>query len=74
MHIPDLSEPRMLSIDEVALLFNLRPRTVTTYLRNNTFPVPPRIYGKGVVTQWSSVDLRRYFDDPKAFSKPKAKK
>lgn len=65
----------MVTIEEVAALFNLRPSTIGTYLRNGTFPVPPRIYGgRGIPTQWSSVDLRRYFDDPKAFSKPKAKK
>lgn len=63
--IPDLSQKRMVSLDEVAALFRRAPKTIKRAVNEGRFPVMPRERGRGNAMQWSSVDLARYFDDPK---------
>lgn len=70
--IPDLSQIRMLTLDEVAELFRLKPGTVLKHVQNGTFAVLPRGQGKPML--WSSVDIKRYFEDPKAGLRGAAKR
>ena len=62
--IPDLTQVRMLTVEEVARLFRCKPNTVRKKVQAGLFPVPPRGSGKPML--FSSVDLLRYFEDPKA--------
>ncbi len=63
---PDLSQPRMVSLGEVAILFDRSTHSVKRHVQHGTFPVEPRVRGKGFDLQWSSADLKRYFEDPRA--------
>jgi phage terminase Nu1 subunit (DNA packaging protein) len=64
--VPDISQPRMVDLAEVAILFDRSPATVKKQVQHGLFPVEPRQKGKGVDLLWSSADLQRYFVDPKA--------
>ncbi len=64
--IPDLSQPRMVSLEEVSQLFKRAPSTIKKAVQHGKFPIPPRISGPRTPMQWSSVDLLKYFADPKA--------
>jgi hypothetical protein len=56
----DLSGYRMVPLEEVAALFNLTTNSVQSRVWNGRFPVKPKMKKP---LQWSSVELRAYFED-----------
>ena len=56
----DISTPRMVSLEEVASLFQSTPGAIRARLRRGTFPVRPKADRPA---RWSSTELAKYFAD-----------
>jgi hypothetical protein len=61
--VVDLSQPRVLYTEDVALLLRIKPDTVLARHRRGTLPVKARNKpGRGIPLEWSSLDWWKYFN------------
>jgi len=58
--MPDISGHRLVSLEEVAVLFCMSPAAIKQRLHVGTFFVGPKA---GRPLRWSSVELRQWFED-----------
>jgi predicted DNA-binding transcriptional regulator AlpA len=58
--MPDISGYRMVSLEEVAILFGTTPTALKQQVHFGTFPVKPKMSRP---KRWSSVELREWFED-----------
>lgn len=56
----DLDGYRMVSLEEVAQLFDIEAKSIQVRVWNGRFPVKPKMKKP---MRWSSVELRAFFED-----------